>query len=133
AILRVADVDDPAEHTRAVLEAVALLAKRGAIPTGHRQRPPWLRPFWGRWRHAVAIQRVLSEFARSPTSADIAAATARARRGRALALPTGPLGSLLPKHEPSGTSRRSGKDAKGDADSQRSLVQEDQSDDPQWG
>jgi hypothetical protein len=127
AILREADPEDVAQHTHAVIQAVALLAKRGALPPAYRQRPPWLRPTWGRWRHAVAMQRALAEFARSPTTAEMAAATARARIGRSLALPGGPLGSL----RPGGTGRRD-RAASGAPLRPRALEGEDRTDE-EWG
>src|SRR5436190_3369104 len=131
AILRDAGVDDPAQHTRAVIQAVALLAKRGALPPAHRQRPPWLHPLWGRWRRAVAIHRVLSEFARSPTSAEMATATARARAGRTLVPPFG-TGSLLHGAARSGLARRQRSDpnAKGQP---MALENEEQNEEVEWG
>ncbi|MBI3974119.1 MAG: hypothetical protein HY332_22805 [Chloroflexi bacterium] len=61
------------------LDVVEQAARLKLIPPAHLQRPTWLRPAWGRWRHAAALQRALEEIARSPATAAIAAATAQVR------------------------------------------------------
>ncbi len=83
----------PATYVEAVLELAGALARLGSLPPAHQQRPRWLRPMWGRWRHAAALQAALAQLARSPTSALVATATAAGRLGAGrLVSTTGPLG-----------------------------------------
>src|SRR5581483_1434459 len=83
----------PAAYVAAVLALAGELARLGLLPPAHQQRPRWLRPMWGRWRHAAALQAALGSLARSPTSPLIAAATAAGRLGAGRPVsPTGGMG-----------------------------------------
>ena len=74
------ETQDVGAQVEGVLDLVEALWRRGALPPAHKQRPPWLRRPWGRWRREAALREALDRLARSPTSAAVAVATAAGRR-----------------------------------------------------
>jgi hypothetical protein len=127
----------PAVQIGAVLDLVDALARRGAVPPAHRQRPPWLGRAWGRWQREARLRQALDRLARSPTSAAVAAATAAGRLpGVRRAAPPGAPAAAAP---PAAVARlaTSGSEAGGGAD-EWGVVGEDgprgaDPAEPEWG